>query len=248
MQVLRAVHDRCSLLGNRSLVCPAVKLSRNARRALLGMLKTQYSIQLLCLLIFLTVSVVFRHVLTAATHRNRTVAESVAAPSEHRYPSAIYLMLMMISKPDTVEKLLSRLNKSTIRNEVIAALSNSVDDNGGSDSASPQPPTPLQHSSLASTRAGSMPQNTLISYLDCHQPAYSPLEILAAAVATQRHPSSSADASQPSSQQPPTLHDAALSPALHSHQPSPETLAADKMIELYFSKLCRSDITCLQCC
>lgn len=176
------------------------------------------------------------------------MAESVAAPSEYRHSSAIYLMLTIISKPDTVEKLLSRLNKSSIRNEVIAALSGCVNDNVGSDSASPQPPTPLQHSSLASTRAGSMPHNTLVSYLDCHQPAYSPLEILAAAVATQRHPSSSTDASQSSSQQPPALHDAALSPAMHSHQRSPETLAADKMIELYFSKLCRPHVVRVQYC
>lgn len=75
-----------------------------------------------------------------------------------------------------------------------------------------------------------------MGYLDCHQPTYSPLDILAAAVAMKKQPSrndttisgfarQSTDGLQPS-----------FPNTLNMMQPSPESLASDKMVELYFSK------------
>lgn len=134
-----------------------------------------------------------------------------------------------------------------MRNEVIAALHDSVAEHGGSASASPHPPTPGESSMRQSTHDDRMSpkqqHSASLGYLDCHQPTYSPLEILAAAVATQRHSSTSPDASFSKPQQQPAWHGSALSPTLQSHRQSSETLAADKMIELYFSKSCPSGLS-----
>lgn len=128
---------------------------------------------------------------------------------------------------------------------MIAALGGSVEEDAGASSASPQQnpmPTSLRHSTHDGAISPREQHNSLLNHLDCHQPAYSPLEILAAAVATQRRTSSPIDPSSSDSRQRTSWRSSALSPSSHSHERSPETLAADKMIELYFSKPYRYDL------
>jgi hypothetical protein len=137
---------------------------------------------------------------------------------------------------------LSRLSKSSFRNEVIAALGGGESSRqDGSVSASPRPPTPPVNSPQASKRSTNQSQNhhhdTVVGYLDCHQPTYSPLEILAAAVAMKKkQPTLTGTASSDYTQQRTDMLQPSFPTALNTMQTSPESLANDKMVELYFSK------------
>ena len=131
------------------------------------------------------------------------------------------------------------MSKSSFRNEVIAALGGSGG-NDGSASGSPRPPTPPMNSPQPLRRSVSQSQNhnALVGYLDCHQPTYSPLEILAAAVAMKKkQPSLSEAASLGDARQRADMLQPSLPVATNSMQTSSESLASDKMVELYFSEL-----------
>jgi hypothetical protein len=111
----------------------------------------------------------------------------------------------------------------------------------GSVSASPRPPTPPVNSPQASKRSIDQSRNhhhdTLVGYLDCHQPTYSPLEILAAAVAMKKkQPTLTGTASSDYSQQRTDMLQPSFPTALNTTQTSPESLADDRMVELYFSE------------
>ena len=78
----------------------------------------------------------------------------------------------------------------------------------------------------------------MVGYLDCHQPTYSPLEILAAAVAMKKKQPSLTDvASSEDATQRTNMLQTSLPVTLNTMQTSPESLASDKMVELYFSEL-----------
>ena len=77
----------------------------------------------------------------------------------------------------------------------------------------------------------------MVGYLDCHQPTYSPLEILAAAVAMKKkQPSLTGISSSEDARQRTNTLQPSLPITLNATQTSPESLASDKMVELYFSK------------
>jgi hypothetical protein len=75
-----------------------------------------------------------------------------------------------------------------------------------------------------------------VGYLDCLQPAYSPLEILAAAVALKKHPIAIDGASLQASQQRNDTIGSSLPQTLQVMPASPESLASEKAVELYFSR------------
>lgn len=125
---------------------------------------------------------------------------------------------------------------------MVAALGGGGDGtrHNGSVSASPKPPKPPANSPQSSRRDIDQPHkshhDTLVGYLDCHQPTYSPLEILAAAVAMKRkQPSLTGTTSSEYTQQRTNVLQSSLSTTLSTAQTSPESLASDKMVELYFS-------------
>ncbi|GAB7324257.1 hypothetical protein MBLNU13_g07607t1 [Cladosporium sp. NU13] len=141
------------------------------------------------------------------------------------------------NKPDTAEKIISRLSKSSFRDEVVAALGGSVG-NDGSTSGSPMPPTPPVNSPQPLRRSMSQLQNNnaSIGYLDCHQPTYSPLEILAAAVAMKKKQPSLADTAPSDDARHRTdMLQPSLPVTTNTTQTSSESLASDKMVELYFT-------------
>ena len=84
----------------------------------------------------------------------------------------------------------------------------------------------------------------MVGYLDCHQPTYSPLEILAAAVAMKKkQPSLAETASSGDARQRTDMLQPSLPVTTNTMQTSSESLASDKMVELYFSKLHHNPIS-----
>jgi hypothetical protein len=78
----------------------------------------------------------------------------------------------------------------------------------------------------------------LVGYLDCHQPTYSPLEILAAAVAMKKkQPSIAETVSSGDARHRTDMLQPSLPITTNTMQTSSESLASDKMVELYFSEL-----------
>jgi hypothetical protein len=127
------------------------------------------------------------------------------------------------------------LSKSSFRDEVIAALGGTGND--GSASSSPRP-TPIKSPQPPKRGCNqSHNHNALVGYLDCHQPTYSPLEILAAAVAMKKkQPSLTDAASSDEARHRTDMLQPSLPTTLSTIQTSYESLASDKMVELYFSK------------
>jgi hypothetical protein len=90
--------------------------------------------------------------------------------------------------------------------------------------------------------------DNLVGYLDCHQPTYSPLEILAAAVAMKKkQPSLTSEASSAHAWQRTDMLQPSFPITINDTQSSPESLASDKMVELYFSESQVSVLMHLQC-
>lgn len=119
---------------------------------------------------------------------------------------------------------------------MIAALGGQ---NGGNSTSPPPATVGASSRRLESLQEppGDQRHESLVGYLDCHQPTYSPLEILAAAVATSRHTSLTGEASSSGLRQGAPSLTAPGSLALQATENSTETLAADKAVELYFSQL-----------
>lgn len=112
------------------------------------------------------------------------------------------------------------------------------------------PPTPPVNSPQPLKRSISHPQNhnAPIGYLDCHQPTYSPLEILAAAVAMKKKQLSLADAASPEgARHRADMLQPSLPVTMNTMQTSSESLAGDKMVELYFSEQQSSSISSSRC-
>jgi hypothetical protein len=132
---------------------------------------------------------------------------------------------------------LSRLKNSSFRGEVIAALS------AKADLPSPSPTTisttqsqPSQPSPQITNGQLQPRHDRVVGYLDCLQPAYSPLEILAAAVALKRNPIVTYSASLQASDQRNDTIGSSLSQTMQVMPASPESLASEKAVELYFSR------------
>jgi len=100
---------------------------------------------------------------------------------------------------------------------------------------SPSPTTASQPPQSPNEQPKSRHDN-LVGYLDCHQPAYSPLEILAAAVAMKKHPVAADSASTTNLRQQGDAIGSSSLPAMQGIPVSPEALASEKAVELYFSK------------
>lgn len=132
---------------------------------------------------------------------------------------------------------MSRLKNSTFRGEVIAALSVKADVPSPSSTTTsttqsqPSQPSPQITNGQLQPRHG-----RVVGYLDCLQPAYSPLEILAAAVALKRNPIATESASLQTSQQRNDTIGSSLSQTMQVIPASPESLASEKAVELYFSR------------
>jgi hypothetical protein len=95
----------------------------------------------------------------------------------------------------------------------------------------PSQPSPQSANDQLQTRNG-----RVVGYLDCLQPAYSPLEILAAAVALKKSPIASEGASLQASQQRDETIGPFLTKTMQVRPASPESLASEKAVELYFSR------------
>ena len=132
---------------------------------------------------------------------------------------------------------MSRLKNSTFRGEVIAALSVKADVPSPSSTTTsttqsqPSQPSPQITNDQIQPRHG-----RVVGYLDCLQPAYSPLEILAAAVALKRNPIATESVSLQTSQQRNDTIGSSLSQTMQAMPTSPESLASEKAVELYFSR------------
>ena len=132
---------------------------------------------------------------------------------------------------------MSRLKNSTFRGEVIAALSAKADVPSPSSTTTsttqsqPSQPSPQITNDQIQPRHG-----RVVGYLDCLQPAYSPLEILAAAVALKRNPIATESVSLQTSQQRNDTIGSSLSQTMQVIPASPESLASEKAVELYFSR------------
>jgi len=100
---------------------------------------------------------------------------------------------------------------------------------------SPSPTTASQPSTQSPNEQFRPHHDKVVGYLDCHQPAYSPLEILAAAVVMKKHPIAINSASAPDFRQQTDAIGSSLLPAMQSMPVSPEALASEKAVELYFS-------------
>ena len=135
---------------------------------------------------------------------------------------------------------MSRLKNSTFRGEVIAALSAKADVPSPSSTTTSttqsQPSQPSQQSPQITNGQLQPRHGRVVGYLDCLQPAYSPLEILAAAVALKRNPIATESASLQTSQQRNDNIGSSLSQTMQVIPASPESLASEKAVELYFSR------------
>jgi hypothetical protein len=147
---------------------------------------------------------------------------------------------------------LSRLKNSTFRGEVIAALSAKADvpspsptTTSTTQSQPSQPSQPLQPSPQIINDQLQPRHGRVVGYLDCLQPAYSPLEILAAAVALKRNPIATENASLQTSQQRNDALASSFSQSMQVMPASPESLASEKAVELYFSKHSLSSLDAL---
>ena len=115
---------------------------------------------------------------------------------------------------------------------MIAALSA----NAEGPSPSPITPTTASQPSPQNVNEQLKPHHDkVVGYLDCHQPAYSPLEILAAAVALKKHPTAADSASLQASLPRNDTIGSSSQLAMESMSASPEALASEKAVELYFS-------------
>lgn len=116
-------------------------------------------------------------------------------------------------------------------------------------SANAGAPSPAPTASQPSTQSPSEQlrprHDKVVGYMDCHQPAYSPLEILAAAVAMKRHPIATDSASAPDSRQQKDAIGSSLLPAMQGMPVSPEALASERAVELYFSRHSHPKPRCL---